>query len=64
VHRGRRLHRIVSVLFVLYLVALLRFTLIRGFLHLTTMSVSLHSIMFRIEHLANFTPLKTISRIT
>lgn len=56
-----KLHRMVSVIFLLYLVVLLRLILFRSLFDLRAMNISLHSISFRIEHLANFTPFKSIA---
>lgn len=59
-HLTPRLHRMVSLLFLLYLAVLLRFILFKSFSDVMFINISLHNILYRIQHLANFTLFKTI----
>lgn len=63
-HLNPRLQRAVSVLFLVYLVVLLKFVLFKSLSDVMSISVSLHHISYRIEHLSNFTPFKTIEYYT
>lgn len=59
-HLTPRLHRMASLLFLLYLAVLLKFILFKSFSDVMFVDMSLHNIRYRLEHFANFTLFKTI----